>query len=122
MIARASGVTRDLRKDEPYLAYKDFDFKVICAKTGDCFSRYLVRMEEMLESIKIIHQAIENLPSGAVNVDVEGKEVLLRVNPEVAKLLKSHQNTYLQELEEILGRVVMVKGDPLLHQEKFDLA
>jgi NADH-quinone oxidoreductase subunit D len=75
-VARASGVTRDLRKDEPYLAYKDFDFKVVCAKSGDCFSRYLVRMEEMLESIKIIHQAIENLPSGAVNVDVEGKEVL----------------------------------------------
>jgi NADH-quinone oxidoreductase subunit D len=75
-VARASGVLRDLRKDEPYLAYKDFDFKVVCAKSGDCFSRYLVRMDEMLESIKIIHQAIENLPAGAVNVDVEGKEVL----------------------------------------------
>ena len=75
-VARASGVTRDLRKDEPYLAYKDLDFKVVCATTGDCYSRYLVRMEEMLESIKIIHQAIENLPSGPVNVDVESKEVL----------------------------------------------
>ena len=39
-----------------------------------------------------------------------------------APLYNSNQNTYLQELEEILGRVVMVKGDPLLHQEKFDLA
>ena len=47
-IARASGVVRDLRKDEPYLAYKDFDFKVICAKDGDCYARYLVRMDEML--------------------------------------------------------------------------
>ncbi len=75
-IARASGVTRDLRKDEPYLAYPDFDFKVICANTGDCLSRYLVRMEEMLESIKIIEQAIENLPSGAVNVDVNDKVVV----------------------------------------------
>lgn len=74
-IARASGVMRDLRKDEPYLAYKDFDFKVICGKSGDCLARYLVRMEEMLESIKIIHQAIENLPSGPVNVDVNGKIV-----------------------------------------------
>jgi ribonuclease G len=53
---------------------------------------------------------------------VEGTDVLLRVNPEVAKLLKSNQNTYLQELEEILGRTVIVKSDPLLHQEKFDLA
>jgi ribonuclease G len=53
---------------------------------------------------------------------VEGKDVLLRVNPEVAKLLKSNQNTYLQELEEILGRPVIVKSDPLLNQERFDLA
>src|SRR5262249_4538802 len=66
-IARASGVVRDVRKDEPYLAYRDFDFKVICAKEGDCFARYLVRMEEMLESIKIVQQAVENLPSGPVN-------------------------------------------------------
>jgi ribonuclease G len=53
---------------------------------------------------------------------VEGKDVLLRVSPEVAKLLKSNQNTYLQELEEILGRTVIVKTDAQLHQEKFDLA
>jgi ribonuclease G len=53
---------------------------------------------------------------------VEGNEVMLRVNPEVAKVLKSNQNSYLQEVEEILGRTVLVKSDPLLHQEKFDLA
>jgi ribonuclease G len=53
---------------------------------------------------------------------VEGNDVMLRVSPEVAKLLKSNQNTYLQELEEILGRTVIIKSDPLLHQEKFDLA
>jgi NADH-quinone oxidoreductase subunit D len=75
-IARASGVVRDLRKDEPCLAYKDFDFKVICATAGDCYARYLVRMEEMLESLQIIHQAVENLPAGPVNVDVDSKEVI----------------------------------------------
>ena len=53
---------------------------------------------------------------------VDTKEVMLRVAPDVAKLLKSHQNTYLQELEEILGRTVIVKSDPQLHQEKFDMA
>jgi ribonuclease G len=53
---------------------------------------------------------------------VEGKDVMLRVAPDVAKLLKSNQNTYLQELEEILGRTVIVKIDHQLHQEKFDLA
>jgi NADH-quinone oxidoreductase subunit D len=51
-VARASGVVRDLRKDEPYLAYPDLQgsFKVVCATGGDCYSRYLVRMEEMMES------------------------------------------------------------------------
>jgi NADH-quinone oxidoreductase subunit D len=75
-LARASGVVRDLRKDEPYLSYPDFDFKVICASAGDCYARYLVRMEEMLESLKIVHQAIENLPSGPVNVEANSKVVL----------------------------------------------
>jgi NADH-quinone oxidoreductase subunit D len=75
-VARASGVVRDVRKDDPYLAYNDFDFQVICAEEGDCYSRYLVRMEEMLQSLKIVNAAIENLPSGAVNVDIEGKAVL----------------------------------------------
>ena len=69
-IARASGVTRDLRKDDPYLAYGDFDFQICCATAGDCFARYLVRMAEMRESLKIVAQAIENLPTGPVNVDI----------------------------------------------------
>jgi NADH-quinone oxidoreductase subunit D len=75
-LARASGVVRDLRKDEPYLAYPDFDFKVVCADGGDCFARYLVRMEELMQSRDIIHQAIENLPAGPVNVDVDSKVVV----------------------------------------------
>ncbi len=75
-LARASGVVRDLRKDEPYLAYPDFDFKVIASKGGDCYARYLVRMEEMLESLKIIEQAIENIPAGPINVDPETKAVI----------------------------------------------
>jgi ribonuclease G len=53
---------------------------------------------------------------------VEGKDVMLRVAPDVARMLKSNQNSYLQELEEILGRTVIVKSDSQLHQEKFDLA
>jgi NADH-quinone oxidoreductase subunit D len=77
-VARASGVIRDLRKDEPYLAYDELAsaFQVICGTGGDCLARYLVRMDEMLESIKIIHAAVENLPSGPINVDAESKMVL----------------------------------------------
>jgi NADH-quinone oxidoreductase subunit D len=75
-VARASGVVRDLRKDEPYLAYADFDFQVVCSQEGDCYARYLVRMEEMLESLKIVQQAVENLPPGPINVDVDTRVVL----------------------------------------------
>jgi NADH-quinone oxidoreductase subunit D len=75
-LARASGVVRDIRKDEPYLAYADLDFKVVCSNGCDCYARYLVRMQEMLESVKIVHQAIENLPTGPVNVDAEGRAII----------------------------------------------
>jgi NADH-quinone oxidoreductase subunit D len=75
-IARASGVTRDLRKDEPYLAYPDFDFQVCCATAGDCYARYLVRMAEMRESLRIVAQAVENLPSGPVDVGIDERTAL----------------------------------------------
>ncbi len=53
---------------------------------------------------------------------LEGKDVILRVHPDLAKFLKSHQNRYLEEMEETLRRPVLVKADPSLHHEKFDLA
>ena len=75
-IARASGVTRDVRKDEPYLAYDDFDFQICCARAGDCFARYYVRMAEIRESLKIVAQAIENLPSGPVEIGIGERATL----------------------------------------------
>jgi NADH-quinone oxidoreductase subunit D len=75
-VARASGVTRDLRKDEPYLAYADFDFNICCAKAGDCFARYYVRMAEMRESLKIVAAAIENIPSGPANIGIDERTAL----------------------------------------------
>jgi NADH-quinone oxidoreductase subunit D len=70
-VARASGVARDLRKDEPYLGYEEFDFQVCCATAGDCFARYYVRMAEMRESLKILEQAIEGIPTGPINVGMD---------------------------------------------------
>jgi NADH-quinone oxidoreductase subunit D len=75
-VARASGVPRDLRKDEPYLVYGDLDFQVCCAAEGDCFARYYLRLAEMRESLKIVEQAIENLPSGPVNVGADERTAL----------------------------------------------
>ncbi len=75
-VARGSGVTYDLRKDKPYLAYPDFDFQVPYATEGDCYARFQVRLEEMHQSLRIVEQAIENLPSGPVNVPVAEKYTL----------------------------------------------
>lgn len=84
-VARASGVRRDVRKDEPYLCFADnwdgqgakaVDFKVPVMTNGDVYSRYLIRMEEMKQSAHIIRQLIDQLPSGPVNVSPEGKDVL----------------------------------------------
>jgi len=86
-VARASGVVRDLRKDEPYLAYNDFDFKVVCSQGGDCYARYLVRMQEMIESIKIIEQALENIPAGPLNVSVDS-DVVLPAKPAVYRSIE----------------------------------
>jgi NADH-quinone oxidoreductase subunit D len=84
-MARASGVRRDIRKDEPYLCFVDnwdgqgakaVDFKVPVMTTGDVFARYYVRVEEIKQSIEILRQLIDVLPGGPVNVSPEGKDVL----------------------------------------------
>ncbi len=72
-IARASGVTYDLRKDEPYLAYSEFRFDVPYATEGDCYARFQVRMEEIRQSMRIIEQAMKGLPGGPVNVPISEK-------------------------------------------------
>jgi NADH-quinone oxidoreductase subunit D len=66
---RASGVAYDVRKDFPYLDYETYDFDVPVGQAGDVYDRYLVRMEEMRQSIRILEQALKRLPDGPVNVD-----------------------------------------------------
>jgi NADH-quinone oxidoreductase subunit D len=66
---RASGVPWDLRKSQPYDVYAEMDFDIPTGTTGDCYARYLVRVEEMRQSAKIMKQAIEKMPKGPVMVD-----------------------------------------------------
>ena len=66
---RGSGVKWDLRKDMPYSGYDTYDFEVPTSDLCDCYGRYLVRIREMRESVKILAQALERLPDGPVNVD-----------------------------------------------------
>ena len=65
-VLRASGVPWDLRRSQPYDSYEDFDFKVPIGKNGDCYDRYLCQMDVMRESVKIMTQCINNMPSGEV--------------------------------------------------------
>ena len=67
---RASGVAYDLRKSDTYLTYDQVDFNVVTRTGGDCYDRYIVRLEEIRESVKIIRQAIDKIPSGPLQAKV----------------------------------------------------
>src|SRR5580698_3382906 len=68
---RGSGIDWDMRKQQPYLCYKDLDFDIPVGSVGDCYDRYLVRMEEMAQSMRIIQQCLDKLPGGAENKSKE---------------------------------------------------
>ena len=67
---RGSGVYRDVRKDEPYAAYDEFEFDVPLGTKGDTYDRYLIRLEEFRQSLRIIRQAVDGLPEGPVMAKV----------------------------------------------------
>ncbi len=69
-VLRASGVKYDLRKDDPYSIYDRFDFEVACRPNGDCYDRYLVRLDEIKQSLRIIEQALDGLPEGPIKAKV----------------------------------------------------
>ena len=87
-ILRGSGIEHDLRRKHPYLDYDAYDFEVAIGSAGDCYDRYLVRIEEMRQSVRILRQVIDKLPSGPINV-VDWKNMLPP---------KSHVMTKMEEL------------------------
>ncbi|MDQ7006585.1 MAG: NADH dehydrogenase (quinone) subunit D [Acidobacteriota bacterium] len=68
-VLRASGVEWDLRRAQPYLSYPDYDFEIPVGTVGDTYDRYLVRIEEMRQSSRIIRQALKKIPDGPINAD-----------------------------------------------------
>jgi len=72
VMVRGSGMAWDLRRSQPYEVYSELDFDIPVGKNGDCYDRYLVRMDEMRQSLRIIKQCIEMMPEGPVNT-TDGK-------------------------------------------------
>jgi NADH-quinone oxidoreductase subunit D len=96
---RGSGVEFDLRKNHPYLCYKDFEFDVPVGTTGDCYDRYLVRMEEMRQSVRILKQACDKLPDGPVNA------------PDLKSVLPPKEQV-LTKMEQLIHHFMIVTEGP----------
>jgi NADH-quinone oxidoreductase subunit D len=92
---RGSGVDYDLRKAHPYLVYNQLKFDIPTGSVGDCYDRYLVRMEEMRQSVRILHQCLDQLPDGPVSIP-NGKTVL----PPKEKVLT--------KMEELIHQFILV--------------
>jgi len=97
---RGSGIAYDVRKDHPYSGYEQYDFDVPVGTVGDCYDRYLVRMEEIRQSLRIIDQALAKLPGGPVIVD--DKKVALPPKADVYSNIESLMNHFKLVYEGIL--------------------
>jgi len=94
-VIRGAGVAYDVRKSEPYSVYPEFDFEIPHYPESDCMARYLVRMEEMAQSLRIIEQALDKLPGGPV------------VAEKVPRVLKLPAGDYCYAVEAARGRFLV---------------
>jgi NADH-quinone oxidoreductase subunit D len=97
---RGSGVAMDLRKDAPYLGYENYEFDVPVGTVGDCYDRYLVRMEEMRQSVRIIRQVLKNFPGGAWYAE------------EARKIFAPRKEKILTSMEELIQNFMIVTEGP----------
>ncbi len=99
---RGSGVDYDVRRAVPYLVYPELQFDVPIGSVGDCHDRYLVRMEEMRQSVRIIRQCLDKIPGGADNASKEPINI-----PDVKTVLPP-KNKVLTSMEELIHQFVLV--------------
>ena len=99
---RGSGVDYDVRKASPYLVYKDLEFDIPVGSVGDSYDRYLVRMEEMRQSVRILHQCLDKLPGGADNRSKEP------VNIADGKTVLPAKDKVLTSMEELIHQFMLV--------------
>jgi NADH-quinone oxidoreductase subunit D len=99
---RGSGVDWDLRKNQPYLCYQDLDFDVAVGSVGDCYDRYLVRMEEMRQSVRILRQCVQKIPGGGTNDTHEPVSI-----PD-GKITLPPKEKVLSSMEELIHQFMLV--------------
>ncbi|MGA3180291.1 MAG: NADH dehydrogenase (quinone) subunit D [Verrucomicrobiota bacterium] len=99
---RGSGVEHDLRKEHPYLVYDQLEFDVPVGSVGDCYDRYLVRIEEMRQSVRILRQCLEKIPGGADNAAGEPIDI-----PDGKTVLPS-KHKVLTSMEELIHQFILV--------------
>jgi NADH-quinone oxidoreductase subunit D len=100
-VARASGVDVDLRRDDPYSIYHKFDWDVAICYNGDCFDRYIIRLDEIRQSIRIIEQALDGLPEGEIKAK--------KVNPFTFKPPAGENYARIENSRGELGKPTRVK-------------
>lgn len=98
--ARGSGVTVDLRKDRPYSGYERYEFDVPVGVTGDSYDRYLCRGEEMKQSVRIVRQAVKNMPGGAWFAE------------DARKIFVPRKDKVLTSMEELINNFMIVTEGP----------
>ncbi|MEM8549312.1 MAG: NADH dehydrogenase (quinone) subunit D, partial [Verrucomicrobiota bacterium] len=97
---RASGVDVDLRRDNPYLGYENYEFETFIGSVGDCYDRYLVRLWEMRESVKIVRQAIDKIPDGPWYAE------------DAKKIFAPPKDKILTSMEELIQNFMLVTEGP----------
>jgi len=102
---RASGVKWDLRKEESYEIYDKLDFEIPVGVNGDCYDRYFVRVEEMKESLKIIHQCIDTIPKGIVMIKNN------KITPPKRKLMKTSMESLIHHFKLYTEGYKVPKGE-----------
>ena len=102
---RASGVKWDLRKEESYEIYDKLDFEIPVGVNGDCYDRYFVRVEEMKESLKIIHQCVDDIPKGPVMIKNN------KITPPKRKLMKTSMESLIHHFKLFTEGYKVPKGE-----------
>jgi NADH-quinone oxidoreductase subunit D len=116
VMMRGSGIPWDLRKSQPYECYDQLDFKIPIGKNGDCYDRYLCRINEMRESVKIINQCLDNIPKGPIKtldgkISIPSKKEIKESMEALIHHFKLFTEGFHVEKDEIYAAVEAPKGE-----------